>query len=171
MPASCAAWGCTNHCTIENRSLGITFHSVTCSVVVETRHTRRSTILGILIKRRRITTNTHILLTYLRFPKDKELRRQWEVVIRREGSSSSKFSVLCSGHFKPEDFDRSGQTVRIRDGAAPSAFCFPTHLQRPVATRDTQASMKAKESLSVHCSHHFQETDPPLPNAVSICSS
>ncbi|XP_051743750.1 THAP domain-containing protein 6-like [Ctenopharyngodon idella] len=91
MPASCAAWGCTNRCTIENRSRGITFH---------------------------------------RFPKDSELRRQWEVAIRREGFSSSEFSVLCSGHFKPEGFDRSGQSVRIRDGAAPSAFCFPTHLQR-----------------------------------------
>ncbi|XP_048019032.1 THAP domain-containing protein 6-like [Megalobrama amblycephala] len=99
------------------------------------------------------------------FPRDKELRRQWEVAIRREGFSASEFSVLCSEHFKPEDFDRTGQTVRIRDGAKPSIFSFPTHLQRPVVIRTTQASRKAEESLSVDCSQHFQDTDPPLPNA------
>ncbi|XP_048031120.1 THAP domain-containing protein 6-like [Megalobrama amblycephala] len=126
MPASCAAWGCTNRRTVVNRSRGITFH---------------------------------------RFPRDKELRRQWEVAIRREGFSASEFSVLCSEHFKPEDFDRTGQTVRIRDGAKPSIFSFPTHLQRPVVIRTTQASRKAEESLSVDCSQHFQDTDPPLPNA------
>ncbi|XP_077091746.1 THAP domain-containing protein 6-like isoform X2 [Siphateles boraxobius] len=126
MPTSCAAWGCTNRRTIENRSRGITFH---------------------------------------KFPKDKELRRQWEVAVRRQGFSASDFSVLCSEHFKSDHFDRTGQTVRIRDGAKPSVFSFPTHLQRPVAkTRTTQASRKAEESLLVDCSQHFQETDPPLPN-------
>ena len=39
------------------------------------------------------------------------------------------YSVLCSEHFKQEDFDRTDQTVRIRDRAKPSLFSFPTHLQ------------------------------------------
>ncbi|XP_042578931.1 THAP domain-containing protein 1-like [Cyprinus carpio] len=55
----CAAWGCTNRRTIENRSQGITFH---------------------------------------RFPKNIQLRRQWEVDLRREGFSASESSVLCSEH-------------------------------------------------------------------------
>ncbi|XP_039525572.1 THAP domain-containing protein 6-like isoform X1 [Pimephales promelas] len=126
MPSSCAAWGCTNRRTIENRSRGITFH---------------------------------------KFPKDKEVRRQWEVATRRQGFSASDFSVLCSEHFESDHFDRTGQTVRIRDGAKPSVFSFPPHLQKPVATRTTQASKKAEKSLLVNCSQHFQETDPPLPNA------
>ncbi|XP_035238755.1 THAP domain-containing protein 6-like [Anguilla anguilla] len=102
-------------------------------------------------------------ITFHKFPKAKELRRQWEVAVRREDFSASQSSLLCSEHFKPEDFDRTGQTVRIRDGAKPSVFIFPTHIQRPVATRTTQASRKAEESLSVDCSLHFQETEP-LPN-------
>lgn len=48
---------------------------------------------------------------------------------RRKGSTSVS-SVLCSAHFKPEDIDRTGQTVRIRDGAKPSVFKFPTPHQR-----------------------------------------
>uniref|UniRef100_A0A8C1QZH4 THAP-type domain-containing protein n=1 Tax=Cyprinus carpio TaxID=7962 RepID=A0A8C1QZH4_CYPCA len=77
--------------------------------------------------------------------------------LRREGFSASESSVLCSEHFKPEDFDRTGQIVRIRDGAKPSIFSFPPHLQRPLATRKTKASRKAEESWSVDCSQDFQE--------------
>nr|XP_033487880.1 THAP domain-containing protein 6-like [Epinephelus lanceolatus] len=69
-------------------------------------------------------------ITFHRFPKDTARRKQWEAALRREGFSASSSSMLCSGHFKPEDFDRTGQTVRIRDGAVPSVFSFPVHLLR-----------------------------------------
>jgi hypothetical protein len=36
---------------------------------------------------------------------------------------------ICSCHFKPEMFDRTGQTVRLRDFAVPTEFEFPKHLQ------------------------------------------
>jgi len=58
------------------------------------------------------------------------VRRQWEVATRRQGFSASDFSVLCSEHFESDHFDRTGQTVRIRDGAKPSVFSFPPHLQK-----------------------------------------
>ncbi|KAG1952480.1 THAP domain-containing protein [Pimephales promelas] len=107
MPSSCAAWGCTNRRTIENRSRGITFH---------------------------------------KFPKDKEVRRQWEVATRRQGFSASDFSVLCSEHFESDHFDRTGQTVRIRDGAKPSVFSFPPHLQKDhtYALPASPTSLKAR---------------------------
>ncbi|XP_078028974.1 THAP domain-containing protein 2-like [Epinephelus lanceolatus] len=69
-------------------------------------------------------------ITFHRFPKDTAWWKQWEVALRRKGFSASSSSMLCSEHFKPEDFDRTGQTVRIRDGAVPSVFSFPAHLQR-----------------------------------------
>ncbi|KAJ8286682.1 hypothetical protein GJAV_G00041960 [Gymnothorax javanicus] len=95
------------------------------------------------------------------FPKEKELRRRWEIALRREGFSAGKSTVLCSEHFKPEDFDRTGQTVRIRDGVKPSVFNFPAHLQKAVATRTTRTSRKAEQSLAVKCCLHFKKTEPP----------
>uniref|UniRef100_A0A3Q3J2M7 THAP-type domain-containing protein n=1 Tax=Monopterus albus TaxID=43700 RepID=A0A3Q3J2M7_MONAL len=56
------------------------------------------------------------------------LSQQWETTFRRERFSASSSTVLCSEHFRQEDFDRTGQTVRIRNGVIPSVFCFPAHL-------------------------------------------
>nr|XP_033505933.1 THAP domain-containing protein 6-like [Epinephelus lanceolatus] len=104
-------------------------------------------------------------ITFHRFPKDTARRKQWEVALRREGFSASSSSMLCSEHFKPEDFDRTGQTVRIRDGAVPSVFSFSAHPQRPVATRTAEPSKKVlkEETLAVDCSQLVQDTDEPLP--------
>ncbi|XP_054627148.1 uncharacterized protein LOC129178696 isoform X2 [Dunckerocampus dactyliophorus] len=71
--------------------------------------------------------------------------------------------MLCSDHFRPEDFDRTGQTVRIRDGVVPSVFSFPAHPQRPVATRTSETSKKARETLAMDCSPLVQDTDELLP--------
>lgn len=69
-------------------------------------------------------------LTFLRFPKSGERRRQWEIAARRAGFVACDRSMLCSEHFKREDFDRTGQTVRLKAGAVPSIFSFPKHLQK-----------------------------------------
>ncbi|XP_049888322.1 THAP domain-containing protein 6-like [Epinephelus moara] len=101
---------------------------------------------------------SHFVGCSIRFP--------WEVALWREGFSASSSSMLCSEHFKPEDFDRTGQTVRIRDGAVPSVFSFPAHLTSrgyPVATRTTETSKKAQETMAVDCSQLVQDTDEPLP--------
>ncbi|XP_047235931.1 THAP domain-containing protein 6-like [Girardinichthys multiradiatus] len=108
-------------------------------------------------------------ITFHRFPKDSDRRRLWEVAVRRDGFSASSSSALCSEHFKPEDFDRTGQTVRIRDGAIPSFFSFPAHLKKPVSTRTTETSKKAQKVLSVDCSQLVQETDELLPVNVDHC--
>ncbi|TSK42073.1 Omega-amidase NIT2 [Bagarius yarrelli] len=115
-------------------------------------------------KNRRTIKNKSRGITFHRFPKNVQLRKQWEIAVRREGFSASESSVLCSEHFKPKDFDRTGQTVRIRDGAKPSIFNFPPHLQKFVATRKTRTSQKAEESWSVECSQPVQKIQPPLPN-------
>ncbi|XP_054608400.1 THAP domain-containing protein 2-like [Dunckerocampus dactyliophorus] len=108
-------------------------------------------------------------ISFHRFPKNKELRKQWQTAAKREGISGGPSSMLCSEHFRPVDFDRTGQTVRIRDGAVPSIFSFPAYLLKGpssiVATRMSQTSQKACKTLSLDCSQLVQETKPlPVPS-------
>lgn len=69
-------------------------------------------------------------LLLCRFPKDGKVRQLWEAALRRKGFTASPSSRLCSNHFIQEDFDRTGQTVRLRAGAFPSVFSYPAHLQK-----------------------------------------
>uniref|UniRef100_A0A3Q1EPT7 THAP domain-containing protein 2-like n=1 Tax=Acanthochromis polyacanthus TaxID=80966 RepID=A0A3Q1EPT7_9TELE len=95
-----------------------------------------------------------------RFPKDSSLRRQWELAVRRKGFVPTKRSVLCSEHFKAEDFDRTGQIVRLREGVKPSVFNFPSYLQKKVRSRKTKTSQKAEESLPVDLPQHSCKAEP-----------
>ncbi|ROL55327.1 THAP domain-containing protein 6 [Anabarilius grahami] len=99
--------------------------------------------------RRSIDTRSHGI-TFHKFPSDTGLRRQWEVAIRREGFVVTESSKLCSEHFKPDDFDRTGQIVRLRDGATPSVFNFPCHLQRvgPLPNSPTRLKARLSEALA-----------------------
>lgn len=59
-----------------------------------------------------------------RFPKDKVLRRLWTVALRRRHFKPNDRSVICSRHFRTEDFDLTGQTTRLRERVVPSVFAF-----------------------------------------------
>lgn len=63
-----------------------------------------------------------------RFPKDKVKRQAWRVALRRREFEPNDHSVVCSWHFKSEDFDRTGQTTRLKEGVIPSVLIFPGHL-------------------------------------------
>uniref|UniRef100_A0A8C5G3L7 THAP-type domain-containing protein n=1 Tax=Gouania willdenowi TaxID=441366 RepID=A0A8C5G3L7_GOUWI len=66
----------------------------------------------------------------VKFPKDSILRRKWEQAVKRKGFVATDWSVLCSEHFNADDFDRTGQIVRLRQGVKPSVFNFPSYLQK-----------------------------------------
>lgn len=69
-----------------------------------------------------------------RFPKNAEVRSLWERAVRREGWCAKDGDRLCSVHFTPDCFDRTGQTTRLRVGSVPTVFpAFPPHLQKPVS--------------------------------------
>ncbi|CAK6976306.1 THAP domain-containing protein 6-like [Scomber scombrus] len=88
-------------------------------------------------------------ITFHKFPKTGERRRKWELALRRDGFAASERTVLCSDHFRSEDFDSTGQTVRLKDGVVPTIFNFPAHLQRSVATRSSTTSRRAEDNLPV----------------------
>ncbi|KAK1794887.1 hypothetical protein P4O66_010086 [Electrophorus voltai] len=62
------------------------------------------------------------------FPKDKVKRKAWTAALKRRDFEPNDYSVVCSCHFKSEDFDRTGQTTRLKEGVIPSVFTFPDHL-------------------------------------------
>lgn len=68
---------------------------------------------------------------FFRFPNKEKKQEQFEAWMRacRRDRQPSKHAVLCSNHFSPEWFDRTGQTVRLREGAVPTIFDYPKHLQ------------------------------------------
>ncbi|XP_077081570.1 THAP domain-containing protein 6-like [Siphateles boraxobius] len=111
---------------------------------------------------RRTIANRARGITFHKFPRDKVVRKKWEVALRREVFHPNDSSVLCSQHFKQGDFDRTGQIVRLRDNVIPSVFSFPVHLQRLEKGRDTSTSRRAEKSLSVD-SQDSQETATSSP--------
>ncbi|XP_031143471.1 THAP domain-containing protein 2-like [Sander lucioperca] len=86
-------------------------------------------------------------ITFHRFPKDKVKRQAWTVALRRRDFEPHARSVVCSCHFKPEDFDMTGQTTRLREGAIPS---FPNHLSK-VPSRPTPRSSRTSQKAAAEC--------------------
>ncbi|XP_078523923.1 uncharacterized protein LOC144792652 isoform X2 [Lissotriton helveticus] len=73
--------------------------------------------------------------TFHKFPKDPERRKVWVAAMCRTTKSGlpwspTSHSTLCSAHFREEAFDRTGQTVRLRQEAVPTIFSFPQHPQQ-----------------------------------------
>ncbi|XP_030581228.1 THAP domain-containing protein 2-like [Archocentrus centrarchus] len=102
-------------------------------------------------------------ITFHRFPKDKVKRQLWKVALRRRDFSPSERSVVCSCHFQAEDFDRTGQTTRIREGAIPSVFGFTRPRGKAACRgRTSRTSQKAAEEplqVQVHVTPEPTESD------------
>nr|XP_058945630.1 uncharacterized protein LOC131773704 [Pocillopora verrucosa] len=69
-------------------------------------------------------------ITFHQFPKDKDLRRQWIIKIKRDVGRSFKITNstrVCSDHFKPTDIKKTltGKSVLV-NGAVPSVFEWTT---------------------------------------------
>ncbi|XP_059366130.1 THAP domain-containing protein 6-like [Carassius carassius] len=86
------------------------------------------------------------------------MRRQWELALRRDGFVASDRTLLCSEHFRSEDFDRTGHNVRLKDGVVPNIFNFPAHLQR-VSAKSTSTSRRAEDILPMDLSQDVPQHD------------
>jgi THAP domain len=77
-----------------------------------------------------------------RFPTNKpELLAQWISRVPRMNWQPAPTSRLCSDHFEPSAFDRSGQTVRLGDGAIPTIFHLKSKLQQATNKSSTSAKI------------------------------
>ncbi|KAM3594714.1 uncharacterized protein V6R79_012728 [Siganus canaliculatus] len=107
-------------------------------------------------------------ITFHRFPKDTSRRQAWTVAVRRKGFVPQNRSVICSCHFKPEDFDKTGQTTRLKDGVVPSVFSFPENLRKVASTpRPSQTQQQQQPAESTQ----QQRTHSPVTVSISEKSS
>jgi len=66
-------------------------------------------------------------ISFHRFPKDEKLRRLWIRATKRKKFFPCPSSVLCSTHFKKEDFKSGTKIKSLKPGTIPSDFNFPAH--------------------------------------------
>ncbi|XP_022084441.1 THAP domain-containing protein 6-like [Acanthaster planci] len=59
-------------------------------------------------------------ITFHRFPTDKNRQKKWVANLKRGHWEPSPNAQVCSNHFTPQSFDRTGQTVRLREGVEPT---------------------------------------------------
>ncbi|KAK3770682.1 hypothetical protein RRG08_037874 [Elysia crispata] len=70
-------------------------------------------------------------LSFHRFPLNKpDLLALWVRALRRNGFKPTKSSLICSKHFREDDFHQGEKRRKLKSNAVPTIFDFPAHLQK-----------------------------------------
>ncbi|KAG8259722.1 hypothetical protein J6590_008758 [Homalodisca vitripennis] len=104
--------------------------------------------------------SSHPVLPTAGFPSDETLRQKWIIAVKRKDWEPTKFSKLCSAHFREEDIDRTSLScVRIRQGAVPQIFSESNvNLLRTLATREIAKTIRAAGLTEVFTEPYLQPT-------------
>ena len=91
-----------------------------------------------------------IPISFHKFPKDDDLRREWMRNIYRKSFTPSKFSQICSLHFEKSCFKETENRPRLKKNAIPTIFLsLPSNLQASIQRRNAnfkKASPKARST-------------------------
>ncbi|KAF9787728.1 hypothetical protein SFRURICE_015924 [Spodoptera frugiperda] len=91
-------------------------------------------------------------ITFHRFPRDKERRKQWELAVNREEEwSSTASSAVCSEHFETKDFYLTESGLRRLSVEAPCQEPEPTISRvQPVDIQPTDSEEVIQLKYKVH---------------------
>ncbi|XP_064483654.1 THAP domain-containing protein 1-like [Ornithodoros turicata] len=112
-------------------------------------------------------------ITYHHFPREPSLRLSWEHAIGTPDLVPTKHSVVCSKHFRNEDFDRTSLTrVRLREGAVPIPSLQVQQLlgKVPDVAGVSDPEPSAQEARALMTVHEVADMPsvPPSPALVDI---
>ncbi|XP_035459285.1 THAP domain-containing protein 1-like [Spodoptera frugiperda] len=90
-------------------------------------------------------------ITFHRFPRDKERRKQWELAVNREEEwSSTASSAVCSEHFETKDFYLTESGLRrLSVEAVPAINISPCQEPEPTISRVQPVDIQPTDSEEV----------------------
>ncbi|KAF6734908.1 THAP domain-containing protein 2 [Oryzias melastigma] len=119
-------------------------------------------------------------VTFHKFPRDPEKLSRWTKFMKRHESWVPKYyDRVCSVHFKSEHFDRTGQTVRLRDNAEPSLphlpWRFPKSRKLRKAVDRTRKRPSTQNDITPPPENNSEATHQSPPSSIrtpqeTVCS-
>ncbi|XP_067654388.1 THAP domain-containing protein 1-like [Haliotis asinina] len=109
-------------------------------------------------------------LSFHTFPKPEALRKRWKVAIRRDEGpffTITRKSVVCSKHFRPEDYKYTPVRRTLKQGSVPSIFPWTLEnmksrkapaIRHPLMPKNSNSSESPTSSL-LDCDPHEEEED------------
>ncbi|XP_067667552.1 THAP domain-containing protein 1-like [Haliotis asinina] len=101
-------------------------------------------------------------LSFHTFPKPEALRKRWKVAIRRDEGpffTITRKSVVCSKHFRPEDYKYTPVRRTLKQGSVPSIFPWTLENMKSSSLLDCDPHEEEEDSLSAQT-----QTDVSLPD-------
>ncbi|XP_011480960.1 THAP domain-containing protein 1 A [Oryzias latipes] len=111
-------------------------------------------------------------VTFHKFPREPEKLSRWTKFMKRHESWVPKYyDRVCSVHFSSEHFDRTGQTVRLRDNAEPSLPHLPWRFPKSRKLRKSVNRTRKRPSTQNDSTPPPEDNSEPTPQSPSPSNS